>query len=322
MDIRRLGKHGLAVSDLSLGTLTWGRDTDDLEASDLLQRYLELGGTTLDVPSDWGSATFDGRIQAVGGVLEASGAREALSLVLHSGTLPEPHNATAGAPVGRLGPRTSKRNLLASLDAALKALRTDRVDLWVIHGPLLGIGLEEIRDAAVAALDQGKALYVGAADLDAWDYGALASSPGSLFSALAGPFSLLDAGRGSLMLKHGSRAGLGFVALSPLAQGVLTGKYRTSTPPDSRAATGHLSSLVLPYLGHRQNRVVEAVARAAEGLETTPAKLALAWVLSQPYVSTAVIGPRNLRQLDQLVDGGFAPLPREVRDVLTEVSLS
>ncbi len=322
MEIRRLGNHGLALSALSLGTLTWGGDTDDIEAEELLTTYLAAGGTTLDVPSDWRSHIFDGRVQAVGRVLSRAAHRSDVALVLHSGALPEPTGPLVHPTSMKTGPRTSRRNLLESLDDALRALGTDHVDLWVIHGPTQGISIKEMRDSVQHALSSGKATYAGIAGLDNWDFGAITAQRPEAFAALAAPFSLLDAGaRGSLM-RHGAQNGMGFLALSPLAQGVLTGKYRHATPADSRAATGHLSSLVEPYLTQRHARVVEAVARAATSLDTTPAQIALSWVLAQPSVTSAVIGPRNARQLEQLLDPEPLLLQRELRDVLSEVAVT
>ena len=322
MEIRRLGEAGLAVSTLGLGTLTWGRDTSEVEAAEMLAAYLSAGGTTLDVPSDWGSQTFAGRVATVGATLRG-GRRGALVLVLHSGNLPEP--SSAPDLFDRLGPRTSRRNLLASLDSALQDLGTDHVDLWVLHGPRDGVSIEEMRGAAEFAVASGRARYVGAAGLGAWDLGSLVGAPPTVspqFAALAAPLSLVDAAAKNTVLAHGHAAGLGFLALAPLAQGVLTGKYRHSTPPDSRAATAHLASLVAPYLTARHARVVEAAARAAAGLEVGTPQVALAWVLAQPGVSSAIVGPRNTRQLEALLSDGPLRLQRELQEVLSEVALT
>lgn len=322
MEIRRLGSHGLALSALSLGTLTWGNDTDEIEAAELLATYLDGGGTTLDVPSDWVSPTFSGRLEAVGAAISQVTKPTDLVIVVHSGTLPEPTGTLLRPLPTTYGPRTSKRNLLASLDEALAALQTDHVDLWVLHGPRQGIAVEEMRRAAEFALSTGRAAYVGVAGLGQWDLGEITAGPTGMFAGLAAPFSLLEATAKESLMAPGSSRGLGFLALSPLAQGVLTGKYRHSTPPDSRAATSHLSSLVSPYLTERHARVVEAVSRAATSLDTTPAAVSLAWVLAQPAVTSAVIGPRNARQLEQLMEAPPLVLQRELRDVLSEVAVT
>lgn len=322
MEIRRLGHHGLALSALSLGTLTWGRDTDDLEAETMLGSFLDAGGTSVDVPSDWESSTYRGRVQAVGRACQGV-SREDLVFILHSGNLPEPGSNLDRDQMGRLGPRTSRRNLLASLDRSLADLGTSHVDLWVIHGPRQGIDVAEMRQAAKFALDTGRARYAGAAGLDDWDLGALTAAVQvpTTFAALAGPFSLLDAGARLGAMRRGRELGMGYVALAPLAQGVLTGKYRHSTPPDSRAATAHLANLVEPYLTERHERVVEATIRAAEGVGATPSQVALAWVLAQSDVSTAVVGPRNQRQLAAILDEPVITMQRELRNVLTEVAV-
>lgn len=322
MEIRRLGRHGLALSALSLGTLTWGRDTDEIEAAEMLRAFVASGGSTVDVPSDWDSAAYQGRVRAVAEACRGL-PREDLVYVLHSGNFPEPTSPLAADRVGRLGPRTSRRNLLASLDCALTDLETTHVDLWVIHGPRQGISVEELRDAATFAVESGRARYVGTGGLDDWDLGALTATTGtpSSFAALSGPFSLLQAGARTGAMRHGRELGMGYVALAPLAQGVLTGKYRHSTPPDSRAASAHLAALIEPYLTPRHDRVVEATVRASEGLGATAAQIALAWVLAQPEVSTAVVGPRNLRQLSAILDEPVFALQRELRDVLTEVAV-
>lgn len=322
MEIRRLGNHGLALSALGLGTLTWGGDTDNIEAAELLRSYLEAGGTTLDVPSDWTSPTFSGRVEAVGATIAQVTTRSNLVVVLHSGGLTEPTGPLHTPLPTKYGPRTSRRNLLASLDEALVALRTDHVDLWIIHGPRQGIAVEEMRGAAQFALDTGRAAYVGVAGLEQWDFGDITAAPAGNFAGLAAPFSLLDASARDTLMKPGSPRGLGFLALSPLAQGVLTGKYRHATPPDSRAATSHLSSLVAPYLTEKHARVVEAVSRAATSLDTTPSAVALAWVLAQPAVTSAIIGPRNARQLEQILERPPLVLQRELRDVLSEVAVT
>ncbi len=328
MQTRRVGNSGLTLSALSLGTLTWGRDTDEHEAKSLLDTYIEAGGRSLDIPSDFRSESFAGRVSLIGNLLNGHFDRADLTLTLHSGSLPE----TPSRPSGGLGARPrsttnlpmSRGNLLQSLDEALRDLGSDFVDLWVVHGPRQGIPHEEIVSSLEIAVRSGKASYVGLAEIDAWDMGAvttLAKSSGIAVSAVAGPLSLLEAAALTSLLDRGAEQGLGYVAWAPLARGVLTGKYRHSTPPDSRAASAHLGGFVKPLLGAEQSRIVEAICRAADGLGVPPARLALSWSLDQRQVSTVVVGPRTARQLESLLEGEQIRLQRELRDVLAEIAM-
>ncbi len=114
--------------------------------------------------------------------------------------------------------------------------------------------------------------------------------------------------------------GLGVLAWSPLGRGVLTGKYRSGTPADSRAAAAHLSGFVAPHLGATSRRVVEAVVTAADGLGCSPQALALAWLLDKDVLSAAVTGPRTAAQLRGVLPATEVVLPDEIVGVLDEVS--
>jgi aryl-alcohol dehydrogenase-like predicted oxidoreductase len=114
--------------------------------------------------------------------------------------------------------------------------------------------------------------------------------------------------------------GLGLLAWSPLGRGVLTGKYRSGTPADSRAASPHLSAFVTEYLDAGSRRVVDAVVTAADGLACSPVEVALAWVRDRPGVASILIGARTAAQLRASLTSEEVVLPREIRVALDEVS--
>ena len=122
------------------------------------------------------------------------------------------------------------------------------------------------------------------------------------------------------MLPAASALGLGVLAWSPLGRGVLTGKYRTGTPADSRAASPHFGDYVGVYLDERCARIVEAVARAADGLGWSPLEVALAWVRDRPEVTTALVGARTAAQLRASLTVEECTLPEELRTALDDVS--
>jgi aryl-alcohol dehydrogenase-like predicted oxidoreductase len=114
--------------------------------------------------------------------------------------------------------------------------------------------------------------------------------------------------------------GLGVLPWSPLGRGVLTGKYRHGTPADSRAASPHFSSFVGSYLGERHARIVEAVARAAEGLDWSPLEVALTWVRDRPGVVAPIVGARTAAQLRGSLPVEELELPPQIVAALDDVS--
>ena len=314
MRIRHVGATGLKVSELGLGTLTWGRDTDAPEAQEMLDTFVNAGGTLLEV----GPTHGDGLAMDVVGSLLPLVGRHRIILALRGA-------AHLGAD-GRWVTSASRGDMLASLDDALARLGTDHVDVW-LAGPEPVAPLDESLAALEVAWRSGRARYVGLSHRGTWDTAmAVAWGSGGARTGVGVPITLVEEEYSLLsrldeadLLPGALRHGVGVFAHSPLAGGVLTGKYRHSTPPDSRAASPHLRHLVAPHLTHRGASIVEAVARAAQGLDRTPMDVALTWVKDAPGVSSAVVGPRTARQLDQLLGGG-APLPAQIRQVLDEVS--
>jgi aryl-alcohol dehydrogenase-like predicted oxidoreductase len=114
--------------------------------------------------------------------------------------------------------------------------------------------------------------------------------------------------------------GVGILPWSPLGRGVLTGKYRTGIPADSRAAAPHYADFVQPYLNERGGRIVESVSTAAEGLGVSPLAVALSWVRDQPGVTAPIVGARTVGQLSVILESEEITLPDEIRDALDDIS--
>jgi aryl-alcohol dehydrogenase-like predicted oxidoreductase len=133
-------------------------------------------------------------------------------------------------------------------------------------------------------------------------------------------YSLLNRTCESELLPAAVSMGFGVLAWAPLGRGVLTGKYRTGTPADSRAASPHFADYVGAYLDEHGQRVVEAVARAADGLQWSPLEVALAWVCDRPGVTAAIVGARTAAQLRSSLTVEECRLPDEIRAALDDVS--
>ncbi|MBI4940435.1 aldo/keto reductase [Kineosporia sp. A_224] len=317
MEQRAVGRSGLLVSRLGLGTLTWGRDTDEHEAADQLREFADAGGTLVDTAASYG----DGASETVlGSLLGTLVPREDVIVCTKAGV------------VRRHGVQevdTSRRTMLAALDGSLRRLRTDHVDLWLAQAWHEDVPLEETMSALEHALRTGRARYVGFANYCGWQTARAATlleaaGAGGLGGAGAVAaeveFSLVQRGVEREVLPAAEALGLGVLAWSPLGRGVLTGKYRTGTPADSRAASPHLSGFVGVYLDGASRRVVDAVATAADGLGCSATEVALAWVRDTPGVASALVGARTASQLRASLASEAVELPPEIRLALAEVS--
>ena len=133
-------------------------------------------------------------------------------------------------------------------------------------------------------------------------------------------YSLLQRGIEREVLPGAAALGLGVLPWSPLGRGVLTGKYRTGIPADSRAASPHFAPFVEPYLDERAAGIVDAVATAADGLDASPVEVALAWVRDAPGVAAPIVGARTAAQLRGSLTSERLTLPAEIRSALDDVS--
>ena len=308
MEQRALGSTGLRVSELGLGTLTWGRDTDEHDAHDLLQAFTDAGGTLIDTAGSYGDGAAE---EIIGSLLGTLVHRDDVLLCTKSGVRRTPDGRLVDA---------SRGSLLTGLDASLSRLGTDHVDLWLVQSPDPRTPLDETVAALRYAVDTGRSRYVGLANHSGWQTARAGTllEPAHRLAAVQVEYSLLQRGVEREVLPAAAALGIGVLAWSPLGRGVLTGKYRHTVPADSRAASAHLAGFVEPYLGPATAPVVEAVATAAIGLERSPHEVALAWLLGRG-VTAAIVGARTVAQLHMLLDLEL-DLPAEIVRALDDVS--
>ncbi|MGV4924696.1 aldo/keto reductase [Streptomyces sp. BHT-5-2] len=313
MEQRHLGRTGLRVSRLGLGTLNWARDTGEQDAAEQLKTFWEAGGTlvdTADIYADGGAEYLLGRL------LEGLVPRTDLVVATKAGSVLAPDRRVDG----------SRRHLLAALDASLERLGTDYVDLWQLHAFDPHTPLEETLQALDLAVASGRARYVGLAGFSGWQLAKAATwqlaAPGvrNRLASAQLEYSLLQRGVEREVLPAARDLGLGLLPSSPLGRGVLTGKYRHATPADSRGASEHLAPFVTPYLDETASRVVDAVATAADGLAVTPLQVALSWVRDRPGVTAPLLGARTAPQLRAALSVEALSLPDEILRALDDVS--
>ena len=305
-----MGTSGLRISRLGLGTSTWGRDTDELEAADLVRAFLDAGGDLVETSPAYGDGAAE---HVVGGLLEGRVSRGDLMLVGRFGT-------------PRIGVMDrSRRGLLASLDGSLARLGTAEVDLLLLDGWDDGVPLEEALSAVEAAVTSGRAAYAGVSAPRGWQVARSATWQEAVrrprFVAAATQWSLVARDGEDEIVPAALACGLGLIAGAGLGGGVLTAKYRHGVPSDSRAASSHLGDQVEPLLVGRPRSVVDALVTAADGLSVAPLTVALSWLLGRSGLAAALVGPRTAGQLRGVLAAEAAPpVPDAILAALDDVS--
>lgn len=312
MQQRAVGHTGLKVSRLGLGTSQWGTLVDEHEAKDMLAGFTDAGGTLVDTAWAYGAGASE---ELLGRLLDDVVPRDQVVLATKAG-----FRAGADGPVKD----TSRRGLLQNLDASLERLGTSHVDLWQVHVWSDNAPVEETMDALDQAVTSGRARYVGVSNYSGWQAAQAATWQRAVptrvpLASTQQEYSLLNRDVEHEVLPAAAACGLGVLAYSPLGGGVLTGKYRTGTPADSRGA-GRLSASVDQYLDEHGRAVVEAVARAADGLGWTPLQVALAWVRDRPGVVAPILGARTAAQLQAALTVEELTLPDAIIAALDDVS--
>ncbi|WP_031467243.1 aldo/keto reductase [Sciscionella sediminilitoris] len=307
MQIRRLGNSGLRVSRMALGTMGWARDTDADEAASQLVAFVDAGGTLVDTADVYGEGETE---ELLGGLLGDLVPREEIVLAT---------KAVANRGTGPFGGGASRGSLLGALDGSLRRLGVDHIDLWQLHAWDPNVPLEETLSAMDYALRSGKVRYIGVANYTGWQLATAACATVPIVSTQH-EYSLAERGIEREVIPAAEYHGIGLLPWAPLGRGVLTGKYRTGTPADSRGADPEYAGYVDRHRTERVARIVEAITTAADGLGTSPLAVALAWVRDRPGVVAPVVGARDTAQLTGSLAAEDLTLPAAIRAALDDVS--
>jgi L-glyceraldehyde 3-phosphate reductase len=296
MAYRRSGRSGLLLPAISLGCWhNFGDGDDPDEARAMLRRAFDLGLTHFDLANNYGPPPGSAE-RNVGRVLREDFAshRDELIISTKAGYRMWP------GPYGEWG---SRKYLVASLDQSLKRLGLDCVDIFYSHRPDPATPLEETLGALDQVVRQGKALYAGISSYR----GAATVESSLILQRLGTPltihqpnYSMFDRWIESDLLAHTVRLGVGVIAFCPLAQGLLTNRYLDGIPAGSRAAkpTGFLRpEHVTPERVERARRLNDLAAERGQSL----AQMALAWVLRDERVTSALIGASRVSQIEENV---------------------
>jgi aryl-alcohol dehydrogenase-like predicted oxidoreductase len=299
---RPFGTTGVAIAPLALGAMNFGDPTPPEESSVMLNRAIDAGITLVDTADVYGESE-----QVVGDALAASGRRDEVLLA-----------TKVGLPRGDERPEYwhGRQHIVASCERSLRRLRTDRIDLYQLHRPSAVVPFEETLGVLGELVDAGKVRWIGTSTFAAWmivDALALAREQGlPVVASEQPPYNLLDRRAENELLPMCERHDVAVIPWSPLAAGVLAGRYDRldSVPEGSRAA---LVPMTRDRMNERSLAVAVSVGELARARGLTTSQLALLWAKDQPGVTAPIIGPRTLAQLDDALGVLHVDLDDEAR---------
>ncbi len=310
MNYRRMGRTGLKVSELCLGCMTFGNEADEPLSLRMIDRALDAGINFLDTANVYSRGRSE---EIVGKALQ--GRRDQVVL--------------ATKVRGRMGEGPNEQGLsrlaiFQQVEASLRRLRTDHIDLYQVHSWDPSTPLDETLDALNDLVRQGKVRYLGCSNFAAWQLArALWISDvrgAARFDCIQPRYNLIDRVIEMELLPLCQDQGVGVICYSPLAGGVLTGKYRPgeAPPPDSRGARneGFMRGRAAPHNVEHAHQVLTVL----QGIPHPITQTAVAWTLANPTVTSAIIGARNEDQLAAVLDGWGWELSSDDKARLDEVS--
>ncbi|MEN0099803.1 MAG: aldo/keto reductase [Brucella pseudogrignonensis] len=313
-----LGRSGLRVSRLALGAMTFGNrgvrgiggswGTDEDNARTIFNRYLEVGGNFIDTADSYGaglSETLVGKF-----VAETSSRDQVVIATKYSNNL-QPGNANAGG--------NSRKNMMRAVEQSLKRLKTDYIDLYMVHTWDGMTPVEEVMRGFDDLIRAGKIRYCGLSDVPSW-YAARAQTWAEAHAlsqpiSLQLPYSLVERSIEQEFVPLGQNLGMGITAWSPLAMGLLSGKYRAGG--EGRLNRDNAEGLGL--FTERNIRIVAALSEASDAMGKSMAQIAINWVVTQPGIGAAIIGASRLAQLDDNLGALEFTIPDELRKKLDDV---
>jgi len=292
VDYRPLGRTGIRVSPLCLGAMMFGGKTSPADSAAIIDRALDAGINFIDTANVYNQGRSE---ETVGEALQRNGRRSQVILATKvHGRMGDDPNAMGN----------TRRHIIEQCEASLRRLKTDWIDLYQVHRPQPDVPIDETLRALDDLVRSGKVRYIGSSTFAAWqlveslwvakEYGL------ERFVCEQPPYNLLDRRIERELLPMAQAYGFGIIPWSPLAGGLLTGKYRRNAPPpeDSRYANLDANPLYRRRMNDAIWDVVEPLESLAREKGTTISRFALAWCIHQPGVTSPIIGPRTMEQLE------------------------
>lgn len=314
MKYRKMGRTGLKVSRICLGTMTFGKadwGCDEAASVAMINTFIEEGGNFIDTADMYA----DGKSEEITGKALAGKRHEvvlATKFTMPMGNLPTQRGA-------------SKRYIMEACEASLKRLQTDYIDLYQMHCWDDATPIDESLEALNDLVRRGLVRYIGCSNFQAWQIMKANwisdSHHWSRFDCLQPQYSLLVRDIEREILPVCMDQEIGIIPWSPLANGMLTGKYRQGHAPDSSTRFGiNEWGVQEQYFSSRNFRIVNHVVKSAKRLGRSPAQIALAWLLADMRITSVIIGARTMEQLTDNVVPGDWDLPEQEWKKLHRIS--
>jgi aryl-alcohol dehydrogenase-like predicted oxidoreductase len=313
MELRPLGRTGIKVSSLCLGCMMFGGKTTPEDSAAIIDRALDAGINFLDTANVYSIGRSE---EATGEALKRNGKRN--------------HVVLATKVHGKMGPgpnqmNNTRRHIIEQCEASLRRLQTDWIDLYQIHRPQSDMPIDETLRAMDDLVRSGKVRYIGTSTFAAWQLveSLWASKEYGLnrFICEQPPYNLLDRRIERELLPMAQSYGIATIPWSPLAGGLLTGKYSRDSQPPEDSRYGNLDANPM----HRR-RMNDAIWDVIEGLEVIAnekgvslSQLSLAWVMQQPGVTSPIIGPRTMEQFEDNLKAVEVTIAAEDRKAIDRV---
>lgn len=311
MEYRLLGRTGVRVSPLCLGTQNFGVPTEEAEAARMIGVALDAGINLIDTSNSYNKGESE---RIIGRTLKQSGRRHETLIATKA------HYPTGTGPNDK---GNSRLHLMQAVEESLARLQTDYIDLYQIHRPSPEIPIEETLSALTDLVRQGKVRYVGTSTMPAWMQmeAVMMSELKNLvrFVSEQPPYNLLDRRIENETVPFAQKYGVGLITWSPLAMGILIGRYADAEnyPDDSRAKL--VGSIYADRVTTRGIRVGNAFVKMAEHFGMSAAQLAVLWAKEQPAVTAPLIGPKSVEQLEHFLPVLEMSLPDGARAACDEL---
>ncbi len=316
---RTLGRTGLKVSPLALGAMTFGWGADRETAQRLFDAYRGAGGNFVDTADLYAGGTSE---EWLGEMIQAAGCRDHIVLATKFSFNAQPGNPNAGG--------NGRKNIFRAIEGSLRRLRTDYVDLYIMHAWDRVTPVEEVASTLNDLVRAGTIRHVGLSDVPAWyasRFATLAELRGwERPATLQLEYSLVSRALEREHLPLARELGISITLWSPLASGFLSGKFRRVDGKITGA--GRVLDMkdsgnptLEKFSKREQNWVIlDALLRVAEGLGRKPAEVALAWVMSRPSVASTLVGATRPEQLETNLAAAKISLPPDALDALDRAS--